>query len=44
MSEISETNEPPFALYNYEEFPEVRVTFHGTIKKENDFTWFLQSE
>ena len=45
MSEISEpneTNEPPFALYNYEQFPEVRVTFHGTIKKENDFTWFTQ--
>ena len=45
MSEISETSEPdepPFALYNYEQFPEVRVTFHGTIKKENDFTWFTQ--
>ena len=42
MSDISETNAPPFALYNYEEFPEVRVTFHGTIKKENDFTWFTQ--
>ena len=42
MSEISVPNEPPFALYNYEEFPEVRVTFHGTIKKENDFTWFTQ--
>ena len=31
MSEISEPNEPtepPFALYNYEQFPEVRVTFH----------------
>ncbi len=45
MSETSEPNEPdepPFALYNYEQFPEVRVTFHGTIKKENDFTWFTQ--
>ena len=28
-----------FANYDYTEFPEVKVTFDGSINDENDFTY-----
>lgn len=31
-----------FAEYNYDNFPEVKVTFKGTIKHEMDFTLFIE--
>ena len=30
-----------FANYDYTEFPEVKVTFDGSINDENDFTLFI---
>lgn len=35
-------SERMFAQYDYSNFPEVKVTFHGTIKDPNDFLWFTQ--
>jgi hypothetical protein len=31
-----------FALYNYSDFPEVKVTFKGTINNEMDFKLFIE--
>ena len=31
-----------FALYNYSNFPEVKVTFKGTINNEMDFKLFIE--
>ena len=31
-----------FANYNYENFPEVRVIFNGSINHEMDFTLFIE--
>ena len=31
-----------FAEYNYDNFPEVKVIFHGTIQKDSDFTLFTE--
>ena len=30
-----------FANYDYTEFPEVKVTFDGSINNETDFTLFI---
>ena len=30
-----------FANYDYSNFPEVKVTFEGTIKETSDFTLFI---